>query len=100
MSGILIMARAPRAGQIKTRLQSRLGPEGCARLQAQLIRHTATWALEAGSRSWLAFTPSRAGAEIAALVPDRVILFPQPSGDLGARLEHATSRIFREHPGR
>ncbi len=99
MTNILIMARAPRTGQVKTRLEPRLGPEGCARLQAELIRHTAAWALETGSRTWLAFTPSRAGAEMAALVPDRVMLFPQTSGDLGARLEHATRRIFRERPG-
>jgi len=99
MSSILMMARAPQAGEVKTRLEPRLGPDGCARLQAELIRHTAAWASDAASRAWLAFTPSHAGAEIAALVPDRVMLFPQTSGDLGARLEHATDRIFREQPG-
>jgi len=99
MTSILIVARAPRAGEVKTRLEPRLGPEGCARLQAELIRHTAAWASEAASRAWLAFTPSHAGAEIAALVPDRVISFPQTFGDLGGRLQDATDRIFREQPG-
>ncbi len=99
MTSILIMARAPRAGEVKTRLEPRLGPAGCARLQAELIRHTAAWASDAASRTWLAFTPSRAGAKIAALLPDQVILFPQTSGHLGARLQDATRRIFRERPG-
>jgi len=36
---------------------------------------------------------------MAARVPCQVMLFPQTSGDLGARLEHATHRIFRERPG-
>ncbi|MGI9185140.1 MAG: TIGR04282 family arsenosugar biosynthesis glycosyltransferase [Solirubrobacteraceae bacterium] len=99
MSSILIMARAPRTGEVKTRLESRLGPDGCARLQAELIRHTAAWAVDAASRIWLAFTPRHAGAEIAALVPSRVMQFPQTSGDLGARLEHATDRFFRSHSG-
>jgi len=98
MTSLLIVARAPRPGEVKTRLEPRLGPEGCARLQAELIRHTAAWASDAASRAWLAFTPSHAGAEMAALVPDRVILFPQTSGDLGGRLQDATDRIFREQP--
>jgi len=99
MTSILIMARAPRGGEVKTRLEPLLGPEGCARLQAELIRHTAAWAFDAASRAWLAFTSSHAGAEIAALVPDRVRLFAQTSGDLGARLQQAADRIFGEHPG-
>lgn len=98
MTSILIMARARQAGEVKTRLEPRFGPEGCARLQAELIGHTAAWAVVSAPRAWLAFTPSHVGAEMAALVPGR-ILFPQSSGDLGARLEHATRRIFRERPG-
>ena len=37
----LVMARAPRAGEVKTRLEPLLGPEGCARLQAELLARAA-----------------------------------------------------------
>ena len=47
MSAALVMAKAPRAGEVKTRLEPLLGPEGCARLQAALIRNAVGWALGA-----------------------------------------------------
>lgn len=37
---VLIMAKAPRPGSVKTRLHPLLLPERCAALQAELIRHT------------------------------------------------------------
>jgi rSAM/selenodomain-associated transferase 1 len=99
MSGVLIMARAPRPGATKTRLESLLGPAGCARLQAELVRHTAAWVARATRRTWLAYAPSDARAEIAGLVPSSVRLFPQETGDLGARLSSAAQHIFRRHRG-
>ena len=99
MTGILIMAKAPRPGEAKTRLEPLLGPDGCARLQAELIRHTAAWAADAARSVWLAFTPADARAELAGLVPRRVLLFPQADGDLGARLSDATGRVVRHHRG-
>lgn len=99
MTPILIMAKAPRPGEAKTRLEPLLGPDGCARLQAELIRHTALWAAEAAPSVWLSFAPADACAELAELVPRRVRLFPQDHGDLGARLRAATERVWREHCG-
>jgi rSAM/selenodomain-associated transferase 1 len=94
MSAVLIMARAPRPGAVKTRLEPLLGGDGCARLQTELIRHTASWAASAAHRAWLAFAPADARAELSALVPADVELFPQAAGDLGARLRHATQLVF------
>jgi rSAM/selenodomain-associated transferase 1 len=99
MTGILIMARAPRPGEAKTRLEPLLGPDGCARLQAELIRHTARWVTRATRSAWLAFTPPDARDELAGLVPRRVRLFSQQDGDLGARLRAATELVFRRHGG-
>ncbi|HVC86497.1 MAG TPA: TIGR04282 family arsenosugar biosynthesis glycosyltransferase [Gaiellaceae bacterium] len=95
MSAVLIMARAPRAGATKTRLEPMLGPHGCARLQAELIRHTVTWANRSGRDVWLAHTPPDSRDEISQLVPPTVHMFPQGEGDLGARLREATQRVFR-----
>jgi rSAM/selenodomain-associated transferase 1 len=99
MSGVLIMARAPRPGATKTRLEPLLGPAGCARLQAELVRHVAAWVTRSTQRTWLAYTPSDARPELAGLVPSSVRLFPQEGDDLGARLRSASQRVFRHHRG-
>ncbi len=92
MTGILVMARAPRPGRAKTRLEPLLGAAGCARLQAALVRHTAAWAGAAARRAWLAYTPPDARDEIAALAPPPTLLFAQRGRDLGERLAHAAGR--------
>lgn len=119
---VLIMARAPRPGECKTRLEPLLGAEGCARLQSALIGRALAWAGEIGAEPWIAFTPADAGEEVAAdLPPDRLFpqrgdlptyhlvpqrgddphrrLFPQRGDDLGARLADATARVLAEHGG-
>jgi rSAM/selenodomain-associated transferase 1 len=93
------MARAPRPGEAKTRLEPLLGPDGCARLQTELIRHTTRWVAGTTANAWLAFTPPDGRAELAGLVPQRVRMFPQGAGDLGARLRGATELVFRRDRG-
>ena len=92
---VLVMAKAPRAGAVKTRLEPLLGPDGCARLQAALIAAATAWAADAAPGSaYLAF-----GGEEAALRPhveDGVECFPDGPGDLGDRLTAATARVFGE----
>jgi hypothetical protein len=95
MTSVLILAKAPRAGAAKTRLEPLLGPYGCARLQAELIRQTTGWTTGATPRVWLAYTPPDGHSELARLVPRRVRLFPQAGGDLGVRLKAATEHVFR-----
>jgi glycosyltransferase A (GT-A) superfamily protein (DUF2064 family) len=60
------MARAPRAGECKTRLEPLLGPEGCARLQSALIARAVAWAREIGAEAWIAYTPEDGEEEVAA----------------------------------
>lgn len=96
---VLVMAKAPRPGHAKTRLHPRLGPDGSARLQAELIRRTTTLTTAQGLGTYLAFDPPEARTEVAVLVPDRVRLLPQPGGDLGRRLTAAVARVTTERPG-
>jgi hypothetical protein len=93
------MARAPRPGACKTRLEPLLGAEGCAVLQAGLIRHTVEWAQASGRPVWVAFDPPDAEAELAALLPAPVVLFPQRGRDLGERLTHAVDHVAGDHTG-
>ena len=94
MRSVVIMAKAPRAGAVKTRLEPLLGAEGCARLQRELVRHTAGWVARTRPRVWLAFTPPDAREEFAGLIPRRVRLFPQQGGDLGERLRQASEHVL------
>lgn len=93
MSAALVMAKAPRAGEVKTRLEPLLGPEGCADLQAALIENAARWAAEHTDAAFVAYTPPDAEDEMRTLVPEDVELFPQEGDDLGERLEAATERV-------
>jgi hypothetical protein len=96
----LVMAKAPRVGEVKTRLEPLLGPEGCARLQALLLARAARWAAEvAPGAAFVAFTPEESLAEVGALVPAGTDLFAQEGADLGARLAAATARAFAMHDG-
>jgi len=92
---VLVMAKAPRAGAVKTRLEPLLGPEACARLQAALIAAVTGWAADvAPDGAYLAY----GGAEddLRPHVADGVRIFADGRGDLGDRLAAATAHVFRE----
>ncbi|MCW5746482.1 MAG: DUF2064 domain-containing protein, partial [Alphaproteobacteria bacterium] len=93
---IAIFARAPVAGQCKTRLIPALGAEGAAALQRRMIERAVACALraETGPVSlWCA--PDITHPLFAALARDgSVALRPQPADDLGQRMLAA----FRAQP--
>lgn len=96
---VLVMAKAPRPGAVKTRLEPLLGPDGCAALQAVLIGVAARWAVAVAlpGGAYLAYGPDGAGEdELRPHVPEGVALFPDGRGDLGDRLAGATARVLRE----
>lgn len=67
---VLVMAKPPRAGTVKTRLHPLLGPDGCAALQAELIRHTLAMTASHGTRTYLAYAPTGTGAGAGAGAAD------------------------------
>lgn len=94
-TSVLVLARAPRPGACKQRLEGVLGPEGCARLQALLITRVAAWARSvAPGRAYVAFAPEDAGPELSSLVVNGVQVFPQEGDGLGQRLAAATARAL------
>lgn len=92
-AAVLVMAKAPRLGLAKTRLQPALGVNACAALQAELIRHTVATAAAAGP-TYVSVAPADALPEVALLVPPQVTLFPQCDGNLGERLASAVAAVF------
>jgi uncharacterized protein len=94
---VVVMARAPRPGSCKTRLEPLLGADGCARLQAALIRRTVAWAGAVGD-AFVCFTPGDARDDVAALAADAVLI-EQSGDDLGERLTRACSEVLARHDG-
>jgi hypothetical protein len=80
-TSVLVFAREPRAGRVKTRLIPRLGAAGAARLHARLVRRALATARAA-----------RLG-EVALWSSRR-----QRGADLGARMDHALRRALRRAP--
>lgn len=97
---LLVMTKAPQPGRTKTRLEPLLGPEGCARLQAALIRRAASLAAGAAAgAAFLAYTPAAAGETVRCLVRAGTTAFPQRGDHLGQRLTAATATVLALRPG-
>lgn len=94
---ILVMAKAPRAGRVKTRLAPLLGEGGCAHLQSVMLQRTVDVALQvAPAATYVAFDPPDAVAEVAPLVPPAVPLLAQNGDHLGERLTAATEVVLAQ----
>ncbi len=94
----VVLATAPRPGRCKTRLEPMLGPEGCAALQATLIRRAVAWAAEVGT-PYVAFAPADAREETAALVPPGTRLLEQAGEDAVTRVAAAAEQVLAERDG-
>lgn len=96
---VIVFAKAPVPGRVKTRLVPVLGEAGAARLQARLIRRAIETALAAGcGRVELCCAPHRRHAffERCARIPG-VRLSAQGGGDVGARMHRALARGLETH---
>ncbi|WP_323254595.1 TIGR04282 family arsenosugar biosynthesis glycosyltransferase [Spirulina sp. CCNP1310] len=97
MEQLIMMSRYPIAGQTKTRLIPRLGPEGAAQLQQQMTEHTlATVARLQQSRrvrGAIAFTDGDL-AQMQAWLGASWDYWPQGEGDLGDRMARAFAHSF------
>ena len=78
---VLVMARAPRRGEVRRALEPLLGTDGCRALQSALIAQTAAWGhAVAPGALYAAHAPPDAREDVRALVPPDATLFPQ-NGD-------------------
>jgi uncharacterized protein len=97
---VLIMARAPRLGEVRRALEPLLGREGCLELQAALIAHAAAWAREVSSAPiHVAHDPPDAGAELRRLVGADAVMFPQNGEGIAGRLADASARVLARAGG-
>lgn len=97
---VLIMARAPRRGEVRRALEPVLGADGCVALQSALIEQAISWASEvAPGRVHIAHEPPDAGPAMRALAPSEVALFPQNGDGIGGRLADGVARVFAHSDG-
>lgn len=92
MTAVVLMARAPRPGMVKTRLAAAVGDECAATLYRRIGREVVEGAAGAASLTvW--YTPSDAEQEIRDWLGDHPCR-PQAEGDLGARMHEASRFHF------
>jgi glycosyltransferase A (GT-A) superfamily protein (DUF2064 family) len=100
VAAALMMARAPRPGQVRKALEPMLGPQRCAQLQSELIRRTASWAhAGVGGGLYVAHDPPDSGPELRPLIGADAILFPQNGEGIAARLADSVARVLARTDG-
>jgi rSAM/selenodomain-associated transferase 1 len=97
VTSVALMLKAPRAGQVKTRLAGSIGAQRATRIYRALVEHQLAQ-IPANWRITIHFAPSDAEAEMRAwlerFLPLGSDFIPQPNGDLGSRLISAMDHGF------
>jgi rSAM/selenodomain-associated transferase 1 len=92
---LIIFAKEPRPGRVKTRLSPPLSPEEAAHLYHGFLQDILEeMARLPEMRLAVAFTPPEARVFFARLAPPGTDLFPQEGTDLGERMARAFTRGF------
>lgn len=94
---ILIFAKAPVAGSVKTRLAPQLGAEGAARLHEDLLRHTLAWTTQCVPGAVKLYcAPTREHEFFRHCAQEfGVTLHAQHGHDLGQRMARALSESLK-----
>jgi uncharacterized protein len=98
-TALIVFAKAPVAGQAKTRLMPALGAEGAAALAARLLQHTLAQAAAAGFDvlELCAAPDATHPLLVEAAAAHGAVLSVQGDGDLGVRMQRALSRRLATH---
>ena len=86
---IIIMAKVPREGSVKTRLRPFLNDVQCAELAVYFLKDAVVKAARITPNLIVAFTPNDGAKEIEKLIPKDVILVKQTGKNLGERMNSA-----------
>ncbi|WP_341919171.1 TIGR04282 family arsenosugar biosynthesis glycosyltransferase [Polaromonas sp. YR568] len=101
MTRLVIFAKAPQPGAVKTRLIPALGADGAAALALAMLDHTLQQALAAGLDAVeLCMSPAPGDpAWHGVALPAGVTCTTQGDGDLGERMDRAMQRALGLHQG-
>ena len=95
---LAVMTKAPRAGQVKTRLVPPLSPQEAAELNICFLRDTAVAigkALSPTVRGVAVYTPLGAESAYNDILPGEFKLLPQRGDGFGERLTFAAEDLFK-----
>ena len=91
---ILSWLKAPRAGEVKTRLAQSIGPEAALKVYRSLVERQ-LGELPSGYPLEIHYTPSDALDEMRNWLGDEYVFHAQCEGELGIRLERAVADTFK-----
>ena len=97
-AAVVVMAKAPMVGAVKTRLAPVLTAEEAADLYHCFVLDTLDLVRGVAAFRVLAYAPAESHAWFAATCPD-FLLLPQSGADLGARMAHVFSTLFGQGAG-
>jgi rSAM/selenodomain-associated transferase 1 len=99
MTRIVIFAKAPVPGQVKTRLIPALGAEGAAQLARRMLAYTLQQATQTGLHAVeLCMSPGSQDPRWHGIdLPAGVLRTEQGHGDLGEKMARAVQRVTTEH---
>ncbi|MEM1059253.1 MAG: TIGR04282 family arsenosugar biosynthesis glycosyltransferase [Verrucomicrobiota bacterium] len=99
----VLMLKAPRLGEVKTRLAREVGEEAAFEIYGRLVgwQLAQLAPLRGAARVEVHFTPADGEDEMRYWIGDQADAFePQCEGDLGDRLSHAMASVFARGGGR
>jgi rSAM/selenodomain-associated transferase 1 len=96
MNAVIVFAKRPRAGEVKSRLAAEIGPEAAAELYRALAEAEIDATRPQGSeyQRLFFFAPADARPDMEAWMPGETWL-AQEGADLGARMANAFAEAFR-----
>lgn len=99
-NALVIMAKAPLPGEVKTRLVPPLSPEEAAELSRCLLLDLIE-GLKSFQRAdlFIAFTPVEHAAFFSGIAHGRFVCIPQRGRDLGERMKHVFEDLFSKGYG-
>jgi glycosyltransferase A (GT-A) superfamily protein (DUF2064 family) len=96
----MIMARAPRRGEVRHALEPMIGADGCLALHAALFMEALRWARSLAPRGiYVAHEPAHAGRELHRLAGPDVNVFPQNGEGIAGRVADGLVRVAAHSSG-
>ncbi|MEP6900961.1 MAG: TIGR04282 family arsenosugar biosynthesis glycosyltransferase [Actinomycetota bacterium] len=93
---IIIMAKVPQAGNVKTRLQNILSPEDCESLAESFLKDAVNKANSACKNVFIAFFPRAEIQKIKKILPDESNFIEQTGENLGEKMYNAFQFLFEQ----
>ncbi len=93
---VIIMAKVPQAGNVKTRLQNILSPEDCETLAGALLKDAVNKAKTVCENTFIAFSPPDKIEKLKEILPEELNFIAQTGEDLGDKMLNAFQFVFEQ----